>query len=168
MSDEHGCCGEKMKERLDAIFQALPAKSVEEIANRIGDGEGSVSVTLSHLRKHAIEHGWTVPHARRGPTMDDDRLFAVLVDPKGEPYFDSGSIQLLRHGLRGTARHAASLCQNEARAIRLAAQRVKSRVIKRQFVDLADDLDYTGRKATAVEFTVATADENGEEVFSDN
>lgn len=158
------CCGDLMQERIDRLFQALPARNNEELAARLDLPEQTVRGLLSHLRKHAIEHGWTVPHVRRGPTPTQERYFAVLVDPTGKPYFDADTIDEFHEGLRGTASHVNTLCQNEARAVRLLVQRVKSRIVKRMFTDLADDLDYVGRKAHAVEVQMAEAEENGVEV----
>ena len=160
-TNECSRCTELRKERLDKIRKALPAASIDEISATTGIESQTVAVTLSHLREYAIEHGWTVPHAKRGPSTGEDRFFVVRVDASGQPMFDKNTEVEFRSGAKGTASEAASKLRHQAVSMRLIAQRIRSRTAKRLFRDLADDFDYTARKtASATEALV----ENGDEV----
>ena len=140
------CCTPRMRHHLDLIFQALPACGMREISERTGLDYGTVNRALAHLRSHSLDHGWTVPHVRRGPVMEDERFVAVLIDQNGS-YLEEESRAQIELGLYGTLLQVGRLCSNEANAVKVASHHVRSRRHRGRLEDLSADLEYIGQKA---------------------
>ena len=146
-ADDDGCryCNDETKRLLDRMFQVLPAPSAAVIGARLNISPQHVHELLMHLRRRSHEHGWTVPHVRRGRTTEQDRYIVVLVERDGT-YLDANTGEAVELGLLGTAESVAAMCDNEARALRAAAGHVKSRNDRERLEDCADDFAYVSRK----------------------
>jgi hypothetical protein len=97
---DEGCpgnCGRKMRARINALEEILPLAhrlggvqfyEREELAAEIEDMTGiptnvtDIANTLGHIRYFEDWHGFTVPHAPRGPANGQPRYFKVYPDAK--------------------------------------------------------------------------------------
>jgi hypothetical protein len=111
-------------EQFEELFDALPAGSREEIADTMGVSIPTVDVILGRIRRPEIakEQEWTVPHVPRGT---GDHLFqAVLVD-EDTPLDQEAQNHILK-GAASTTQHIATMGENEAHALRVAARNIEN------------------------------------------
>lgn len=129
-----GRCTDVLRERIDALEACLPQPihdrrarqidSREELAQRMSDKLGyycslsDLETALNHVRKYAPWHGFTVLHAKRGPTTGEGRFFKVYPRTKALGIMVPARLRKFAMlGLAGTLSHAATMSVNEARAI---------------------------------------------------
>jgi hypothetical protein len=156
-SQEIECsCSGPVAQRIDAIFNALPAPNRAAIAERTSITQKDIENALTHLRSHSVEHGWTVPHSTRGEGTGGDRFFAMLIGPDGT-YIDAGTHDAINRGGLSTLREASTKVRNEAMALRATAEHQRGKVQKRRLRDLADDFDYVARKADSAALELVEA-----------
>ena len=132
---------------VDALFQALPAHSHQEIAHKMGKELGrkvklwEVGHVLLHLRLNCHVYGWTVPAASRGSKSKAERkqhrFFHVLVEKGRDPEFDAAHETQLNSGLVSTISHATTSLQNESEALAIAANYCASSAAKKWVRSLA-------------------------------
>jgi len=147
-----------MDKVIEAIFDALPASTCDEIASKISKGKrftvstGTVNNALAHLRANCAEYGWTVPHVKRGIATNEGRFIALLVDRDGHYELDQNADALahITDGAANTIQQTATMMQNECAALRIAATHTRSTNSRARLNDLADDFNYIARKAAAV------------------
>lgn len=144
---------------IDAIFMVLPAKSVEEIAEKIREYDPSLGVTrsytafaLSELRAKPARYGWTVPHVKRGPpgTEDgeDERYVAVLVSEMGDLDLDSSPITLqqIRLGSLSIYGHIRTMGRKHIAMLQAESKHMVNRDRRRRNKDMAAMLEEVARR----------------------
>jgi hypothetical protein len=150
----------KVDQLIEAIFDALPATSYEEItrkvvkATKLKTNIGQINNAICHLRANCAEYGWTIPHVKRGNAIDSDkgRYIALLVDRQGHYELDQNpdATRHISNGITGTIKQTMSLMQNVGTASRIAATHTRSVNQRARLNDLASDFEYIARKAAAV------------------
>lgn len=150
----------KIDQTIEAIFDALPATSYEEIAKKVGKtmreriSLGIINNAIAHLRSNCAEYGWTIPHVKRGTAIETDegRYVALLVDRNGHYELDQNpdAIRHISNGIAGSIMQTATMMQNLTSATKIAATHTRSINTKAKFNDLAEDFSYIARKAAAV------------------
>lgn len=124
---------------IDHLFQALPANDHKEIARRISKSigrkisRGYLGSLISHLRANSHKYGWTIPHAQRGKQGKDKkgpRFFHVLVERGRDPQFDKHHEQNLNDGVFSTISLVATSMRNQADAISMSINYLKSPTAK--------------------------------------
>jgi hypothetical protein len=131
----------------EAIAQALPARSQKEIAARTRLTLPQVGVALGHIRDHAAELGWTVPHAPRGRSQPN-RYFLILFDDTSA-VFDEEEQATLQGGLAGTLRGVNTTGKREAAALRMAFPLYEANdpVFAREIREIEETLSFVARRA---------------------
>jgi len=137
-----------------AIFHALPATDVEEIATKVSRTMGRTitpamtNTALAHLRANAVDYGWDVPHVKRGAAVaeDEGRYRKVLVDHTGESYFEDSDREHIRKGRRSVLAGASTQLANQARMIQMIIPYERGRTIKRELSDVHDIIDHIARR----------------------
>jgi hypothetical protein len=145
---------------IEAIFDALPATSYDEIVSKVNKSTklrtnaGRVNNAIAHLRAHSADYGWTIPHVKRGTALvgEEGRYLALLVDRQGHYELDSNpdAARHINGGINGSIQQAATMMQNLTAGTRIAATHTRSTNSRAKFNDLADDFEYIARKAAAV------------------
>lgn len=125
----------RYEQEIEELFAAVMDHRCEsryDIADITGWNVGKVSTVLAVLRRPEIaeEWGWTVPHVPRGV---GEHLYQV-VEVEG-PVLGEDEMQFLREGASSTLALTATQNENQAHALRLAAQAAptpaESRVLRR-------------------------------------
>jgi hypothetical protein len=141
----------KMDLLIDELYVVLPSKSMKEIQQKLIPLGQEVSLAmigqaLFHLRKHAAQYGWSVPHVKRGPDPEERCYFPVLVDDQGSFIMDEKYRAYARQGFRGTLSLISNMGQNEVTALRIALKYIKSRIKRERLSDSLDDVEYAAKK----------------------
>src|SRR4051812_45145076 len=89
-SEECPYCTDATKEDIDSLWPILRRYSgymndtLEAVAENSDIPLQRVDQCLVHLRAHYPWHGWTVPHALRGPSTGVSRFTGYRVNSNGE------------------------------------------------------------------------------------
>lgn len=145
----------KIDDQAEALFMALPATTLEEIRAGMQRELGYAVTTciaaqaLTHVRRHAEELTWTVPHVKRGAPGESEgnRYRAVLVNPDGSFWFDPESRKHLDQGTSATVKSVSRQMLNLSNALLMAIGHERSRNRKELLEELQEDVIATGRKA---------------------
>lgn len=149
--EETPCCEGERRQAIDELFDFLPATGIEEWAGRMGIEEWELTNRLTHLRRNGVEHGWTVPHAPRGPNSTGrDRFFAAMVTKGGQAVFDPEALESIKDGAVGTILHTAASATNAALGLRSTALHTRRPLEKAKLNGLAEDFEYLGRRAHGI------------------
>src|SRR5262245_5568802 len=152
----------KQDKLIEAIFDALPATTTAQIAERVSLAVGKpiaesyITTLMTHLRKRRAEYGWTIPHVKKGKPntdgLDEDRYCAVLVERDGKYEIDKRPNMLMHihRGNKSTVLQTVTQLQNQTGALRACAEQSRRPTVRAKLNDLADDIAYVARKAAAV------------------
>jgi hypothetical protein len=144
----------KYDDLLNLIFQVLPCDMITQVVEKVNKltttkyHVSQVNHAICHLRKHADEYRWTIPHAKRGHGLIKGKYFGVVRREDGgwEPP-PSGSLELLYDGNRGTLSEIATKAENNAVAIEIYATQVPSPATRRLLRRLARDQRHVSEQA---------------------
>jgi hypothetical protein len=142
----------KTDELIDKIFDHLPARTVEEIADGIGVTIGYATVLITILRKNPLYYEWTIPHVKRGINNTDEyRFHAVLIAKDGKWELDEDAHVHARQGAISTVSTIATQQENESAALMALREHTRSINLRKEYEEVSDDLGYVTRKLKRLE-----------------
>lgn len=110
-----------------------------------------IATAISFIRCNADELGWTIPHCRRGPITDEDRLQMLLVDRDGDFFVASdGRQDQLRDGTISSLATVAQMMQNHGAAIQMGVAYQRSTILKRELRSWLADMQWMSQKAKSL------------------
>jgi hypothetical protein len=148
-----------MAGRIDALIDKMfdylngneGAESIAEIAEELGISYGYATVVMTILRKNSEYYEWTIPHAKRGPTIPGEKRFhAVLVSRDGTWEIDENAHADARLGAVSTISTIITQQTNERAAFEALKQHTRSLNLRSEYDDLIADFGYLSRKMTRV------------------
>lgn len=104
----------------DAIYPQS-ATSYKEIARRMGVSLYTANNTIHHVRDHAENYNWTVPHAQKGSEGANRSYFPVMLEGNSPALRTVRSRECLEAGAVSSCETIASMAEHEAIAIDAAA-----------------------------------------------
>ena len=97
------------------------AKDYKEIATRMRVSIHTVNNTIYHVRQHAENYGWTIPHVQKGPSGEHRSIFPVMLNDNSPSLRSAKSQQCLRAGAQSSCLTIATMSEHEAVALEAAS-----------------------------------------------
>lgn len=100
---------------------------------------------LSYIRENGEKEGWTVPFVKRGPAVEGELRYRVVLLDAGETLMEEDGAELIMAGAAGTNKVIGSLADKGTRTLRMAAASFKSVDAIRILMDHADVMELQAR-----------------------
>jgi hypothetical protein len=104
----------------DAIYPQ-PATSYAEIARKMGVPVHTANNTIHHVRDHAENYGWTIPHAQKGREGEFRSYFPVMLDGTSPALRTVRSKECFKAGSLSSCKTIASMAEHAAVATEAAS-----------------------------------------------
>jgi hypothetical protein len=146
----------KKDEILDHLFQVLPATSVRQLCERLVKRglvikEAGVRDAVRHLRKHAMDYLWTIPHVNGGKTTSAEKYFALLIEKDKSFHTDPVFKGHLSSGTATIVTRIATESKNQSMMLKAAAEATYlSRPLREELREMGEECASVHNKARRV------------------